>query len=252
MAAGAGPALSQVGGRRLSCLKASELTHPLHPGGPRDRPARGGLRLPQGLDAARGAPRLRGHLCDRLGADALFPRRHPGRDRLRARAQGQRRRRHLDELGQPLGGDGRGAGGRRLRRPGGRLPDRRRAAPGRRRARGLLQAARARGRGGDRRPRPRRRSSCCAPTPRAPTSGSPTRRWRSSSSRRSSGWRRSCCSPCAAPRARGSWPAGAVVAVVVAWGVAQWDYILPETLTFSQAAGDETTLWWVVAVFGEA
>ena len=43
-----------------------------------------------------------------------------------------------------------------------------------------------------------------------------------------------------------------MVAVVVAWGVAQWPYILPETLTFSQAAGDETTLWWVVAVFGVA
>ena len=87
--------------------------HPVHPGGARHHPARGGLRLPQGLDPARGAPRLRGDLRHRLGAHALLPRRHPRRDRLRARARGQRRRRHLDELGQPVGGDGRGAGGGR-------------------------------------------------------------------------------------------------------------------------------------------
>jgi cytochrome bd ubiquinol oxidase subunit II len=46
--------------------------------------------------------------------------------------------------------------------------------------------------------------------------------------------------------------AGAVAAVVWAWGVAQWPYILPETLTFSAAAGDDETLRWVVAVFGIA
>ena len=46
--------------------------------------------------------------------------------------------------------------------------------------------------------------------------------------------------------------AGAVAAVVWAWGVAQWPYILPETLTFSAAAGDDDTLRWVVAVFGVA
>jgi cytochrome bd ubiquinol oxidase subunit II len=54
------------------------------------------------------------------------------------------------------------------------------------------------------------------------------------------------------PRGTRLMAAGAVVAVVAAWAVAQWPYILPETLTFSQAAGDETTLWWVVAVFGVA
>ena len=40
--------------------------------------------------------------------------------------------------------------------------------------------------------------------------------------------------------------------MVGAWGVAQWPYILPETLTFSAAAGDDHTLRWVVAVFGVA
>jgi cytochrome d ubiquinol oxidase subunit II len=35
---------------------------------------------------------------------------------------------------------------------------------------------------------------------------------------------------------------GAVVSVIVAWGVAQWDYILPQTLTVSQAAAPTATL----------
>ena len=30
---------------------------------------------------------------------------------------------------------------------------------------------------------------------------------------------------------RGCWPIGAVAAVIVAWGVAQWPYMLPESLT---------------------
>jgi cytochrome d ubiquinol oxidase subunit II len=43
-----------------------------------------------------------------------------------------------------------------------------------------------------------------------------------------------------------------VATVVWAWGVAQWPYILPETLTFDAAAGDGTTLTWVLVVFGIA
>jgi cytochrome bd ubiquinol oxidase subunit II len=43
--------------------------------------------------------------------------------------------------------------------------------------------------------------------------------------------------------------AAAVAAVVVAWGVAQWPYMLPETLTVDAAAGDPTTLAWVLVVF---
>ena len=34
----------------------------------------------------------------------------------------------------------------------------------------------------------------------------------------------------------------AVLALVLAWGVAQWDYILPETLTVAQAAAPSGTI----------
>jgi cytochrome bd ubiquinol oxidase subunit II len=40
-----------------------------------------------------------------------------------------------------------------------------------------------------------------------------------------------------------------VALVIWAWGVAQWLYLLPETLTVDQAAGDQTTLTWVVVIF---
>ena len=46
--------------------------------------------------------------------------------------------------------------------------------------------------------------------------------------------------------------AGAVVTVLVAWGVAQWPYMLPETLTVDEAAATSTTLHWVIIVFGIA
>lgn len=43
---------------------------------------------------------------------------------------------------------------------------------------------------------------------------------------------------------------GATVAAVIgAWGVAQWPYMLPETLTVDAAAGDSSTLGWVLIVF---
>jgi cytochrome bd ubiquinol oxidase subunit II len=42
---------------------------------------------------------------------------------------------------------------------------------------------------------------------------------------------------------------GAVAAVVVAWGVAQWPYMLPTTLKVSQAAAPDPTLWTVLIVF---
>ncbi len=35
---------------------------------------------------------------------------------------------------------------------------------------------------------------------------------------------------------------GAVATVVLGWGVAQWDYILPETLNVSEAAAPDGTL----------
>jgi cytochrome d ubiquinol oxidase subunit II len=43
--------------------------------------------------------------------------------------------------------------------------------------------------------------------------------------------------------------AGAVASVVIAWGVAQWPYMLPETVKVSQAAAPDPTLWTVLAVF---
>ena len=45
---------------------------------------------------------------------------------------------------------------------------------------------------------------------------------------------------------------GAVASVIWAWGVAQWDYILPETLTVSDAAAPSATLWTVLIMFGVA
>ncbi len=45
---------------------------------------------------------------------------------------------------------------------------------------------------------------------------------------------------------------GAVATVVVAWGVAQWPYILPESLKVSAAAAPSGTLTTVLVVFGLA
>jgi len=42
---------------------------------------------------------------------------------------------------------------------------------------------------------------------------------------------------------------GAVASVVVAWGVAQWDYMLPTSLTVSQAAAPDSTLTAILVVF---
>jgi cytochrome d ubiquinol oxidase subunit II len=44
----------------------------------------------------------------------------------------------------------------------------------------------------------------------------------------------------------------AVASVVVAWGVAQWDYMLPTTLTVSQAAAPTGTITAVLVAFGLA
>ena len=43
--------------------------------------------------------------------------------------------------------------------------------------------------------------------------------------------------------------AGAVVAVIAGWGVAQWPYMLPESLKVTQAAAPDATLWTVLVVF---
>ena len=42
---------------------------------------------------------------------------------------------------------------------------------------------------------------------------------------------------------------GAVASVVVGWGVAQWDYMLPQTLTVSQAAAPDGDAQTILVVF---
>ncbi len=42
---------------------------------------------------------------------------------------------------------------------------------------------------------------------------------------------------------------GAVASVVVGWGVAQWPYLLPETLEVSEAAAPDATMWTILVVF---
>ena len=45
---------------------------------------------------------------------------------------------------------------------------------------------------------------------------------------------------------------GAVASVVIAWGVAQWPYMLPTSLKVSQAAAPDATLTAILVVFGIA
>jgi cytochrome bd ubiquinol oxidase subunit II len=45
---------------------------------------------------------------------------------------------------------------------------------------------------------------------------------------------------------------GAVASVVIAWGVAQWPYLLPTSLKVSQAAAPDPTLTTILIVFGIA
>jgi cytochrome d ubiquinol oxidase subunit II len=44
----------------------------------------------------------------------------------------------------------------------------------------------------------------------------------------------------------------AVASVVLAWGAAQWPYLLPPTLTIDAGAGDPDTLRWLLIVTGIA
>jgi cytochrome d ubiquinol oxidase subunit II len=54
------------------------------------------------------------------------------------------------------------------------------------------------------------------------------------------------------PRAARPFAVGAVASVVWAWGVAQYDYLLPQTLTIAQGAAPSATLTGVLIVFGVA
>jgi len=51
------------------------------------------------------------------------------------------------------------------------------------------------------------------------------------------------------PRGTRLLAAGTVASVIGTWGVAQWPYMLPETLTVDQAAGDSSTLVWIMVIF---
>jgi cytochrome d ubiquinol oxidase subunit II len=45
---------------------------------------------------------------------------------------------------------------------------------------------------------------------------------------------------------------GAVATVIWGWGVAQWPYLLPETLKVSEDAAPDPTLWSILIIFGVA
>ncbi len=56
----------------------------------------------------------------------------------------------------------------------------------------------------------------------------------------------------ASPRGARIFAMGAVASVVLAWGVAQWDFILPESLTISEAAAPSGTILAVLVAVGLA
>ena len=55
-------------------------------------------------------------------------------------------------------------------------------------------------------------------------------------------WAPWCCWPASQRGARACSPWSRWPAIVVAWGVAQWPYMLPETLTVAEAAAPTGTL----------
>ena len=71
-------------------------------------------------------------------------------------------------------------------------------------------------------------------------------------SRCSAGSPCSCCFAAAPAAAPAPLAVGAVAAVIWGWGVAQYPYLLPETLTIDDAAAPSATLTGVLIVFGVA
>jgi cytochrome d ubiquinol oxidase subunit II len=55
-----------------------------------------------------------------------------------------------------------------------------------------------------------------------------------------------------APRVARPLAIGAVASVIIGWGVAQWPYILPQTLKVSAAASPDPTLATILVVFAVA
>ena len=114
----------------------------------------------------------------------------------------------------------------------------------RRRAVGAaVVAGRRPGRGGVRAPR-RRRLRVRRPDLPGPAAGRGLRRVRGRAR-----WSCSCASPIGAPV---FWPPAAVATVVASWGVAQWDYLLPTSLTVADGAAPDGTLAAVLVATGLA
>ena len=117
----------------------STLVHPALPGGAGDRPARLGLRLPRGRQAAGRAQLRRASVRGLLGDHPVLHGHRGRRDRLRPGPARQRDGRPVVELAEPGLDPGRRPFRRHRRLPGGRLPDHRRPPRRRRGPRALLR-----------------------------------------------------------------------------------------------------------------
>ncbi len=191
-----------------------------------------GFAFRKSIDSLRCTPGDGRRLRALLGADAVLHGTGGRRDRRRQRPRRTATATRSRAGWQPLPLLTGGAVRRQRRLPGGGLPDRRRAPRRRGRAGGVLRAAGA-GRGGRRRgPSRWPASSPCTPKPATSTTGSSPRacRWSIVSGLCGLG-ALACC--CAAASGRGLRPlaVGAVVAVIWGWGVAQFPYLLPTSLT---------------------
>ena len=128
--------------RVLGRLRGGDVdaVHSALPGGAWDRPARLGLRLPRGRQAAAGAQLRRASVRGLVGDHPVLHGYRGWRDRLRAGTGRQRSWRPVVELAEPgLDSDRRPLRGHR-RLPGGRLPDHGRPPRRRRGPRALLRA----------------------------------------------------------------------------------------------------------------
>ena len=185
-----------------------------------------------------------------VGARAVLHGRGRGRDRVRTGPVGREGRRPVVELDQPHVDHRRPARDRGVRVPLRGVPRVGRAPARRSRARRVLPAP------GDRRCRSSPASIAFVgifvfhsdahylfdgltsrALPLVIVSGSVRRR------------ARSCCCCATRPRWARLLSIGAVATVVIGWGVAQWPYMLPESLKVSQAAAPTGTLDAVLVVF---
>ena len=131
-----------------------------------------------------------------------------------------------------------------LVRDAGRLSDEAMVAYFRRRATGGRRGRRRGGGGRDLRAVQRRRVPLRRAHLARPAAGDPLGGLRPGRPRR--------CSPGEPRRGARLAAVGAVASVVLAWGVAQWDYLLPESLTVSAAAAPSGTITAVLVATGLA